>query len=146
MNQLPFTSAETFAQSIINLNCYIALTMVYLKEKGESVENWLHFIGNKFIKTWPELLENNLEEMAWGVALNNLSGGATLVSFLGNDSEFEIIVEGWPPQEILDVSELSWEESQLIHEVLRPVFEQNGLDYSWQIEGKQVRIQLSRRT
>lgn len=145
MNKIPFTKAEIFAQSIRNLNYYITLTMVYLKEKGQPVEDWLNFLGQKFIQTWPEVLEDDLEEIGWGIVLNNLSGGASLISFSGDNSKVEMIFEGWPPDEILNVAGLSWEESQIIHEVLQPVFSENGLNYAWKIEGKQVKIELSKK-
>ena len=144
MENIPFTAEQIAAQSMSNLNSYILLTMAYLKEKGESVENWLHFLGNKFIQTWPELKEVGLQEIARGIVLNNLSGGAKLVSFSGDDSQVEIVLEGWPQYPYLALSGVSWQESQILHEVLTPVFEQIGVNYAWNIEGKQVKIKLSR--
>jgi hypothetical protein len=127
------TPQQIANQSANNLNSYILLTMAYLKEKGESPSDWLHYLGRKFIETWPSLKDSSLQELAEGIVLNNLSGGAKLVSLSGDDTKIEVILEQWPPQELLTFSGVSWEESQLIHEVLRPVFEQIGINYTWKL-------------
>lgn len=126
-----------------NLNSYIIFTMAYLKEKGESVEDWLHFLGEKFTPTWETFQKPKLKDLAWFIVLNNLSGGAKLVSFSGGDSHVEIILEQWPHDSYAEFSGVSWEECQSIHEVLTPIFRKYGLNYSWSIHDKQVKIELS---
>jgi hypothetical protein len=139
-----FTPEQIASQSASNLNSYILLTMAYLKEKGDSPSDWLHYLGQKFLETWPSFKDASLQELAEGIVLNNLSGGAKLVSLSGNDPKIEIVLEQWPPQDLLTFSGISWEESQLIHEVLRPAFEQIGVNYFCKIERQQVIIELSR--
>lgn len=146
MEKIQFTAEQIAAQSMSNLNSYILLTMAYLKERGESVEDWLHFIGRKFVQTWPGLQESGLKEIASGIVINNLSAGAKLISFSGDDSHVELILEGWPSNHNIAWSGVSWEESQLIHGVLSPVFEHLGLNYVWSIDEKRVKIELSRQT
>ncbi len=141
---MEFTPDRIASQSASNLNSYILLTMAYLKEKGESPTDWLHYLGRKFLETWPSLKNTGLQELAEGIVLNNLSGGAKLVSLSGDDTKIEIIIEQWPPEDLLTFAGISWEESQLIHEVLRPVFDRANINYIWKTKDRQVTIELSR--
>jgi hypothetical protein len=141
---MEFTPRQIASQSAANLTSYILLTMAFLKTKGESPTEWLHYLGNNFMSTWPRLAESKLPELAESIVLNNLSGGAKLVSLSGDDTQIEIILEQWPHDNLLAFSGVSWEESQLIHEVLRPVFEQINVNYLWKIKDRQVIIELSR--
>jgi hypothetical protein len=135
---------EITTQARDNLNAYILLTIAYLKHKGESVEEWLEFIGKKFSQTWPNLQQASLEDIAWGIVINNLSAGAQLVSLTSNDFEAEITLEGWPHNQYITLSDVSWLEAQTIHQVLAPVFANSDIKYTWSQQNNQVKIKLCR--
>lgn len=144
MTPLNFTKEKISAQSMSNLTSYIILTIAYLKENNLSVEDWLNFIGKKFIDTWIKSENLSLLEIAQAIVLNNLSGGTELVSFTEDESKIEIILDPILSKQQADFYGISWEESQLVHNVLNPVCEHLGLKYTWQIlDNKYVKIELS---
>jgi hypothetical protein len=143
MSIIKFTEQQIANQSKNNLSAYIILTIAYLKENNQSVDDWLTFIGNKFVKDWPSD-HTSLEKLAEGIILNNLSAGAKLVSYSQEDGIIEIILTDWPSKIELEFYKISWEDSQLIHNVLKPVFHKLAVNYTWRIiENKQVKIELS---
>ena len=143
MTKTGFTAEQIATQSMHNLNNYILLTIAYFKDRDEPIENWLDFLGQKFVQEWA-ITDIDLREIAGGIVLNNLSAGAEVVSLSGSDSKVEIILKGWPADDALASSGVSWAEAQSIHNVLSPVFTNLGLKYVWQLDGKQVKIELSR--
>ncbi len=144
MMPVNFTKEQISAQSMSNLTSYIILTIAYLKQNNLSVEDWLNFIGQKFLDTWVTIQTPSLKEIAKGVILNNLSGGSKLVSFSEEESKIKIILEPSLPKKEAEFYGVSWEDSQLVHDVLNPVFQYLKVKYKWEIlDNKRVIIELS---
>lgn len=140
-----FTKEQISAQSMSNLSSYIILTIAYLKQNNLSVEDWLNFIGQKFIDTWVTTQTPSLREIAKGVILNNISGGSKLVSFTEEESKIKIILDASFQKKEAEFYGVSWQDSQLVHDVLNPVFQYLKVTYKWEIiDNKRLKIELSR--
>ena len=68
-------------------------------------------------------------EVARLVALNAVSVGATLCSLAGHDSGAEVLVAGWPDDELLDMLQLSRKDGERQYDVFRPRMEHLGIHY-----------------
>ena len=85
-----------------------------------------------------------VEEVAQLVALNALSVGATLRSLSSEEGRAEMLVEGWPDEELLGFLPLDRDECNQIWDTYRPIMEHPGLGYAWQRRDDVVSIVLER--
>jgi hypothetical protein len=81
-----------------------------------------------------------VEEVAQLVALNALSVGTTLRSLSSEDGRAELLVEGWPDQELMSLLPLDRDDCDQIWNTYKPIMEHLGLGYAWQREDNVVRI------
>jgi hypothetical protein len=84
------------------------------------------------------------KEVARGAALNMVSLGATLRSLTGDESRAEVVVEGRPPEESLQLFQLARSDADLLLGVFEPIAAYVGLHVQWQREGNAVRVTFSR--
>jgi hypothetical protein len=96
--------------------------------------------GRSFAPAWEELRGSSVEEVAQLVALNALSVGSTLRSLSSEEGRAELLVEGWPNEELMSFLPLDREECDQIWDTYRPIMEHLGLGYAWQRQDGVVRI------
>jgi hypothetical protein len=83
-----------------------------------------------------------VEEVAQQVALNALSVGASIRSLSSEDGRAELLVEGWPDEELMGFLPLDRDECDQIWDTYRPIMEHLVLRYSWQRQDDGVRITI----
>ena len=111
----PFPPEEICAQAQSNAAAWILTMIAYLKERGGAVEDCVTYHGRSFAPAWEELRGRPVEEVAQLVALNALSVGSTLRSLSSEEGRAEMVVEGWPDEELLGFLPLDRDECDQIY-------------------------------
>ncbi len=135
-----FPPEEICAQAQGNAAAWILTMIAYLKERGGAVEDCVAYHGRQFAPVWEELRGHPVEEVAQLVALNALSVGNTLRALSSEDGRAEVLVEGWPDEELMSLLSLDRDDCDQIWDTYRPIMEHLGLDYAWQRQDDVVRI------
>ncbi len=141
-----FPPEEICAQAQGIAAAWILTMIAYLKEHGGAVEDCVAYHGRRFAPAWEGLRARPVEEVAQLVALNALSVGSTLRSLSSEDGRAEMLVEGWPDEELLGLLPLDRDECDQIWDTYRPIMEHLGLGYAWQRQDDVVRIVVERQS
>jgi hypothetical protein len=139
-----FPHEEICAQAQGNAAAWILTMIAYSKERGLTVEDCVAYHGRQFAPAWEELRSRPVEEVARLVALNALSVGNTLRSLSSEDGRAELLVEGWPDEELLSLLPLDRDDCDQIWNTYKPIMEHLGLGYAWQRQDDVVRITVER--
>ena len=115
------------------------------RERG-AVEDCVAYHGRSFAPAWEGLRGGPVEEVAQLVALNALSAGSTLRSLSSEEGRAELLVEGWPDEELLGFLPLDRDDCDQIWDTYRPIMEHLGLGYAWQRQDDVVRIVVERQS
>src|SRR5215218_10645506 len=129
-----FTTAELLSSAQGNATAFVLATIAYLKEHGLSVDDYVRFFGSKFAPGWEELRDQPLA-VARTVARNAVSVGGALRSLSGDEEHAEVIIEGWPDEEISGVLGLERDDGEVMWDSFDPIMEYIGVRYSWGHEG-----------
>jgi len=136
----PFPQEEICAQAQANAAAWILTMIAYSKERGLAVEDCVAYHGRRFAPAWEELRGRPVEEVAQLVALNALSVGNTLRSLSSEDGRAELLVEGWPDEELLSLLPLDRDDCDQIWNTYKPIIKHLGFGYAWQRQDDVVRI------
>ena len=145
-NTEEFTPEEGHSQAQVVATSWVLTTIAYLKERGLSVEDYVAYHGRRFAPGWEELRGQPVADVAQLVALNAVSVGCTLRSLSGDDTRAEVLIVGWPDQELSSFLQLSQSDSDHIWNTYEPIMEYLGLRYAWQRQDDVVRITLERQS
>ncbi len=129
-----FTTEELLSSAQGNATAFVLATIAYLKEQDLAVDDYVRFFGSKFAPGWEELADQPLA-VARTVARNAVSVGGTLRSLSGAEEHAEVIIEGWPDEEISGVLGLEREDGEVMWDSFEPIMEHLGIRYSWGHEG-----------
>jgi hypothetical protein len=141
-----FPPEEICAQAQSNAAAWILTMIAYLKERGGAVEDCVAYHGRSFAPAWEELRGSPVEEIAQLVALNTLSVGSTLRSLSSEEGRAEVLVEGWPDEELMSFLPLDREECDQIWDTYKPIMERLGLGYAWQRQDDAVKLVVERQS
>jgi hypothetical protein len=141
-----FPPEEICAQAQSNAAAWILTIIAYLKERGGAVEDCVAYHGRSFAPAWEELRGRPVEEIAQLVALNTLSAGNTLRSLSSEGGRAELLVEGWPDEELMSIFLLDRDDCDRIWDTYRPIMEHLGLGYAWQRQDDVVRITIEQQS
>ena len=142
-----FPPEEICARAQGNAAAWILTMIAYLKERGGAVDDCVAYHGRSFAPVWEEELRGHpVEEVAQQVALNTLSVGNTVRSLSSEDRRTEVLVEGWPDEELMSLFPLDRDECDQIWDTYGPIMEHLGLDYAWQRQEDVVRITIEQRS
>jgi hypothetical protein len=141
-----FPPEEICARAQSNAAAWILTIIAYLKASGGAVGDCVAYHGRQFAPAWEELRGRPLEEVAQQVALNTMSVGNTLRSLSSEEGRAEVLVEGWPEEELMGFLPLDRDECDQIWDTYRPIMEHLGLDYAWQRQDGVVRIVVERQS
>jgi len=141
-----FTPEEVLSQAQTVATSWILTTIGYLKECGLAVEEYAAYHGRRFAPGWEELRSQPVSEVAQLVALNAVSVGCTLRSLSGDDTRAEVLIVGWPDQELTDFLQLAQIDSDQVWNTYEPIMEYLDLRYAWQRQDDVVRITLERQS
>ena len=125
-----FTTEELLSSAQGNATAFVLATIAYLKEQNLAVDDYVRFFGSKFAPGWEELGGQPLA-VAAAVARNAVSVGGTLRSLSGDEERAEVMIEGWPDQEISDTLGLGRAEGEAMWDSFDPIMEHIGIRYSW---------------
>jgi hypothetical protein len=142
-----FTTEELLAQAQGNATAFILATIAYLKEQGLAVDDFVRFFGLRFAPGWEELRSQPVLAVARTAALNAVSVGGTLRSLSGDEAHAEMLIEGWPDEEISGALGLSRGDGEAMWDSFEPIMEHIGIRYSWRHEENgPVRITFERKS
>ena len=125
-----FTTEELLSSAQGNATAFVLSTIAYLKEQGLAVDDYVRYFGSKFAPGWEELVDQPLA-VARTVARNAVSVGGTLRSLSGDEQHAEVIIEGWPDEELSGTLGLRREEGEAMWDSFDPIMEHIGIRYSW---------------
>jgi hypothetical protein len=132
-----FTTEELLSSAQGNATAFVLATIAYLKEQNLAVDDYVRFFGSKFAPGWEELGDQPLA-IARTVARNAVSVGGTLRSLSGDEEHAEVIIEGWPDEEISGTLGLQRNEGEAMWDSFDPIMEHLGIRYSWGHEDEEV--------
>ena len=140
-----FTTEELLSHAQGNATAFVLATIAYLKQQGLAVDDYARFFGSRFAPGWGELRDEPLTAVARTAAMNAVSVGGTLRSFSGDEERAEVIIEGWPDEEILEVLGLERGDGEAMWDSFEPIMASLDIHYSWgHEEDGAVRITLER--
>ena len=126
-----FTTDELLPYAQGNATAFILATIAYLKQQGLAVDDYVRFFGSRFAPGWEELRNEPLTTVARTAAMNAVSVGGTLRSFSGDEERAEVIIEGWPDEEILEVLGLERGDGEAMWDSFEPIMRHLDIRYSW---------------
>jgi hypothetical protein len=129
-----FTTEELLAQAQGNATAFVLATIAYLKEQGLAVDDFVRFFGLRFAPGWEDLRSQPVLAVARTAALNAVSVGGTLRSLSGDEAHAEMLIEGWPDEEISGALGLSRGDGEAMWDSFEPIMEHLGIRYSWRHE------------
>jgi hypothetical protein len=138
-----FTTEEILSYTQGNATAFVLATIAYLKEHGLAVEDYVRFFGSKFAPGWEELRDQPLTAVARTAALNAVSVGGTLRSLSGDEDRAEVVIDGWPDEEISGVLGLGNDEGKVMWDSFEPIMEHLGIRYSWGHEQENGTVRLT---
>lgn len=116
--------------------------IAYLQRQGLAVRPYFEFIGQQFTALWPDHLP--ADEAAEAIALNMVSAGAQLISLVGDATQAEIVLEGWPGFLGSDLFELADEDADQALAIFRPIAAHMGFEFTWRRDGQQIVAVIAR--
>ena len=126
-----FTTEELLTYAQGNATAFILATIAYLEEQGLAVEDYVEFFGRTFAPGWEELRARPVVDVARTAAMNAVSVGGNLRSLSGDETRAEVIIEGWPDEEISDVLGLERADAEAMWDSFQPIMEHLDIRYSW---------------
>jgi hypothetical protein len=138
-----FTTEELLSYAQGNATAFVLATIAYLKEQDLAVDDYVKFFGCKFAPGWEELRVQPLTAVARMAALNAVSVGGTLRSLSGDEEHAEVIIEGWPDEEISGTLGLQRGEGEAMWDSFEPIMEHLGILYSWGHEEEDGAVRLT---
>jgi hypothetical protein len=126
-----FTTDELLSYAQGNATAFALATIAYLKEQDLTVDDYVRFFGRRFAPGWEELRSEPVAAVARTAALNAVSVGGVLRSLSGNEERAEVIIEGWPDEEISGALGLARGDGDAMWDSFDPIMEHLGIRYSW---------------
>jgi hypothetical protein len=143
---IQFTTEELLSSAQGNATAFVLATIAYLKEHGLAVDDYVRFFGSKFAPGWEELGDQPIA-VARTVARNAVSVGGTLRSLSEDADHAEVIIEGWPDEDLLGTLGLQRGDGEAMWDSFDPIMEHIGIRYSWgHEEDGAVRLIFERRS
>ncbi len=139
-----FTTEELLSYAQGNATAFALAAIAYLKECGLEVDDYVRYFGRRFAPGWEELRTEPVLAVARTAALNAVSVGGALRSLTGNEAHAEVLIEGWPDEEIASALGLERSEGEAMWNSFEPIMEHLGISYSWRHEDEGVRIIFER--
>ena len=139
-----FATEELLSSAQGNATAFALATIAYLKEQGMAVDDYVRFFGRQFAPGWEELRGQPVAAVARAAARNAVSVGGTLRSLSGDEAKAEVLIEGWPDEEISSVLGLERSEGEKMWDSFEPIMEHLGIGYSWRREDGAVRLSFER--
>jgi hypothetical protein len=134
-SNMEFSTDELLSYAQGNATAFVLATIAYLKEQGLAVDDYVRFFGSRFAPGWEELRYEPVAAVARTAAMNAVSVGGTLRSLSGDEERAEVIIEGWPDEEISGTLGLTRSDGEAMWDSFEPIMEHLDISYSWGHEG-----------
>jgi hypothetical protein len=139
-----FTTDELLSHAQGNATAFALATIAYLKERDLAVDDYIRFFGGRFAPGWEELRTQPVVAVARSAALNAVSVGGALRSLSGDEASAQVVIEGWPAEEISDALGLERSDGEAMWDSFEPIMEHLGIRYAWRRENGAVRLTFER--
>lgn len=139
-----FTPEQLYQQAQANVPAFILGTIAFFKEQHRSVEEWVTFIGNRFVPAWEEVKGQGAKAALEQVMQNFASAGGSFRWLAGDESKAEAVMTDWPPADLLELFDLTQEDVDALYEIFKPIATSLNLKYTWHREGNQVTFMFAR--
>jgi len=126
-----FSTEDLLAYAQGNATAFALATIAYLKEQRLAVEDYVAFFGRTFAPGWEELRAQPATVVARTAAMNAVSVGGNLRSLSGDKASAEVIIEGWPDEEISGVLGLERADAEAMWDSFEPIMRHLDIRYSW---------------
>lgn len=144
MQQIDVTREQILDEAQVNATGFALGAIVCLKQHGLPVEAFPALLGRAFAPEWDHLPAHELPAVARQVALEAVSVGATVQALTADETQAEVVVTSWPPQEALTAFGVSQTEADVIWQTLDPIATHLGLRFAMCRDGEHLRLQFSR--
>ncbi len=139
-----FTQEELFSHAQGNATAFVLTACAFLKERGLDPEEYVAFFGRWVAPGWEQMRARPVADLAREAALNAVSVGGELRSLSGDDTSAEVLVAGWPGEELLSALQLTQGDADRLWNAFEPIMGNLGIRYAWQREGEAVRMTFER--
>ena len=139
-----FTQEEILSHAQGNATAFVLSAFAFLKERGIDPDDYVAFFGRWVAPGWEEMRSRPVVDVAREAALNAVSVGGELRSLSGDDASAEVLVAGWPGEELLSELQLTQGEGDQLWNAFAPIIEHLVLRYGWQRQDDVVRITVER--
>ncbi len=127
-----FTPEQLLQQAQGNATAFALTSMAYVREQHLSVDEYIAFIGRQFAPGWEQLRGQPVKDVARMAALNMVSVGGILQALSGDDTRAEVLIAGWPTDELLSELRLNHQDSDFFWMIFHPIMDYLGIHYEWQ--------------
>jgi len=139
METLEFSQEDLGNYGRSNAEGWLLGSVSYFTSKGSGLEEWIDYVGKFHALGWEEIEDKSPKNIAKEAAKNWVSCGAKLISFDGDNSRAEAVLE-FAVDETAEWWKISTQDAQKFNRVFFPIAKQVGLKFDWKSEGKQFRI------
>lgn len=99
------------------------------------MDAYVRFFGSRFAPGWEEMrTDEPVTAVARTAAMNAVSVGGVLRSLSGDEARAEVIIAGWPDEEISGTLGLERSDSEAMWDSFEPIMEHLDIGYSWRHE------------
>jgi hypothetical protein len=127
-----------------NAIAFALSSLAYLKEQGKSADELIQSAGERLIPSWKTLSEQGARVFAQHISLNITALGGQPISIEGNRTHAEVTFKDWIHLEHAKTFGLTREEADMWWNIFKPIADSMHLHYSWQRQGTQIQIKISR--
>lgn len=139
-----FTQEQVAQRSVENVLGFTLGSIAYLKERGQPLDDWATFMGQRFAPIWQELSGLGARAAMEQIALNAVSAGATLDSLSGDESQAEAVISEWFPHGLAQILGVSEADSEVVWRIFGPISESLDLRYEYERQHERVTFRLSK--
>jgi len=139
MATLEFSEQEIGEHSRGNAEALWLAVISYFTAKGSSLEAFVDNTGVLYAHLWDAATGEKAVDAARAAVLNWVSCGAKQVSFEGDDSRAEAVLD-FPADEMMTLFNVRPEDVHKVNEVFIPIAKKLGLKFSWESKGSQFKF------
>jgi hypothetical protein len=131
---------ELLEQAQSNAQALIVATVAFLDERGIPLDDWTAAIGSTFAKAWDDPGEWDAGEFLDAMLVNFRSLGAEVTSSTLGPDRAEATVAGFPDPDLCAVFGVDASRVARYNDATAVIATQQGITWSWQIEGDATRF------
>ena len=135
-----FTQEELSSHAQGNATAFILTAIAYLKDRGLDPDEYVAFFGRWVAPGWEQMRGRPVSDVAREAALNAVSVGCELRSLSGDDTSAQVLLAGWPGEDLLSALQLAQDDGDRLWNAFEPIMDTLDIRYGWRREGEAVRM------